>query len=319
MTITDQSNKVTLGGSVTLSTSVAVRDPETGQLTLADDPGLQLLVTAPNGLETVWSIGPDRIVRDGTGGYHAEYMPDQIGIWRWRWLGDNLAQGASEGTFTVESIYEGAVTDIRDLRVLVPACRRAIDGPQATTPDAPSTTLNDTEVLGLLADATAELILNTASADGSISNAFGNQLVVVSRDPYYMAPDAWATSQSRSTAEDAAILSQAALNHYFWLLRGMKLSETMKNEAVEWTYTILSPNLVINWMNYLIANRDKAIAALQSINVVMDTYVSLVAERDRLSAAWLEPWVTEIGAPVPYVGGGGSGPLEYDYRFNTWG
>lgn len=213
----------------------------------------------------------------------------------------------------------GPVTDLRDLRVLIPACRRAIDGPTATASGSVSATLDDGEVLALVADATAELILNTASLDGTDQNAFGNQLVVVQRDSLYMAPIAWRTDQPRSTAQDAAILSQAALNHYFWLLKGMKLTETMKNEAVEWSYTILSPNVLLAWINYLIANRDKAIAALQSINVVMDTYISLVAERDRLSAAWLEPWVTEVGAPVPYVGGGGSGPLEYDYRFNTWG
>lgn len=211
------------------------------------------------------------------------------------------------------------VSDIRDLRVLIPACRRAIDGPTATASGSVSATLDDQGALSLLADATAELILNTASMDGTDQNAFGNQLIVVERDPLYMAPVAWMTDVPRSTAQDAAILSQAALDHYFWFLKGMKTSETMKNEAVEWTYTILSPNVLLAWINYLIGNRDKAISALQSINVVLDTYVSLVAERDRLSAAWLEPWVAEIGAPVPYVGGGGSGPLEYDYRFNTWG
>lgn len=213
----------------------------------------------------------------------------------------------------------GAVTDLRDLRVLIPACRRAIDGPTALASGSVSVTLDDQEVLALVADATAELILNTASRDGSVMNAFGNQLVVAQRDPFYLAPIAWMTDQPRSTAQDAAILSQAALNHYFWMLKGMKTSETMKNEAVEWTYTILSPAVLLAWIQYLIGNRDKAIAALQSINVVMDVYISLVAERDRLSATWLEPWVTEIGAPVPYVGGGGQGPLEYDYRFNTWG
>lgn len=210
------------------------------------------------------------------------------------------------------------VTDVRDLRVLIPACRRAIDGPTATSSAAVSATLADDEVLGLLADATGELILHTASADGGANNAFGNALVVTARDPLYMAPSSWATENPRSTAQDAAILSQAALNHYFWLVKLTKVSESIKDEAQQWDWTI-SANVVATWMKYLIDNRDKAIAALQSINVVMDVYVSLVAERDRLAAAWLEPYVTEIGAPVPYAGGGGSGPLEYDYRFNTWG
>lgn len=188
----------------------------------------------------------------------------------------------------------------------------------ATGSASVAATLADAEVVALLADATGDLILNTASQDGSDLNAFGNQLIATARDPFYLAPVAWATDKPRSTAQDAAILSQAALDHYFWLIKLMKVSETIKNEAQEWSYT-LSASVIGAWMQYLIENRNKAIAALQTINVVMDTYISLVAERDRLSAAWLEPWVTEIGAPVPYAGGGGSGPLEYDYRFNTWG
>lgn len=188
----------------------------------------------------------------------------------------------------------------------------------ATGSASVAATLSDQEVLNSIADATAELILNTASRDGSDLNAFGNQLVVTARDPLYMAPVAWSTDSPRSTAQDASILSQAALDHYFWMIKGLKVSETIKNESQEWTYS-LSANVIAAYMAYLRDNRDKAIAALQTINVVMDTYISLVAERDRLSAAWLEPWVTEIGAPVPYAGGGGSGPLEYDFRFNTWG
>lgn len=205
------------------------------------------------------------------------------------------------------------VTDVRDLRVLIPACRRAIDGPTATGSASVAATLSDQEVVNLVADATADLILFTQG-----NEAFGYQLVATARDPFYKAPTAWATDTERVPAADAAILSQAALNHYFWLIRLMKVSETQKNEAVEWSYS-LSANVVAAWIKYLIDNRDKAISALQVMHAPMDVYISMVAERDRLAAAWLEPWVTEIGAPVPYVGGGGSGPLEYDYRFNTWG
>lgn len=205
------------------------------------------------------------------------------------------------------------VTDQRDLRVLIPACRRAIDGPTATASGSVSATLNDQEVVNLVADATAELILYTHG-----NEAFGYQLEVTARDPHYLAPVSWQTDKVRVPAADAAILSQAALDHYFWLIKMLKVSEVMKNEAVSWEYN-LSANVIAAWVKYLIDNRDKAITALQSINVPLDVYLSFVAERDRMAAAWLEPWVTEIGAPVPYAGGGGSGPLEYDYRFNTWG
>jgi hypothetical protein len=318
MTVATELPQVTLGGAITLSNTVEIRDPVTGALVLTDDAGLVLSLTAPDGTLTTWTEVPSEIIHDGTGKYHAVFIPDQVGIWSYRWVGDSAAEGASEGHFQVVSIFVGAVTDLRDLRVLIPACRRAIDGPQASASDAPSTTLNDSEVLGLVADATAELILNTASADGGDLNAFGNQLLVSSRDPFYMAPNGWMTDKPRSTAQDAAILSQAALNHYFQLIRLLKVSETMKNEGVEWQYSI-SPSVLSAWLQYLIANRDKAIAALQSINVVMDVYVSLVAERDKMAAAWLEPWAPEIGAPVPYAGGGGSGPLDFDVRFYTFG
>lgn len=308
--------RITLGEEAILYTTVASVDPQSGVATLVDDSSLALTLLSPDGTET--PVDAASIVHDGTGEYHAAYLPATLGTWRYRWSSDQTIQSASEGSFEVVSLYEGRVSDIRDLRVLVPACRRAIDGPAASAPDSPSTTLADEQVLALVADATAELILNTASADGTMLNAFGNQLVVVERDPFYMAPVAWRTEQERTTAQDAAILSQAALNHYFTLVRTLKVSESLKNEAVDWTYT-LSANVIAGWMQYLIDNRNKAVAALQSINVVLDVYVSMVAERDRIAAAWLEPYVSEIGAPVPYVGGGGSGPLEYDYRFNTWG
>jgi hypothetical protein len=296
---------LTLGDEITLYTTVTIG----GQP--IDDPGLQLLVLRPDGATDSFTAG--QLIHPALGSYGLDYLPQGTGRYAWRWSGDAGAQAAAEGTFEVASIFEGQVTDIRDLRVLIPACRRAIDGPAATAPDAPAATLSDRAVLALIADATAELILYTQG-----NAAFGYQLVPTARDPYYMAPVAWATDTQRVPAADAAILSQAALDHYFWAIKLMKVTEGMKNEAVEWSYS-LSANVIAAWVQYLIANRDKAIAALQVINAPLDAYVSLVAERDRLSAAWLEPWVTEIGAPVPYVGGGGSGPLEYDYRFSTWG
>jgi hypothetical protein len=274
---------------------------------LVDPTTISFSITDPTGAEATPTPA-----HDGLGHYHVNVTMSATGTWRYRWITTGIV-APFEGTLEVESIYEGAVTDLRDLRVLVPACRRAIDGPMATSPDAPSTTLDDRAVLALLADSTASMILN------SVGNAaFGYQLLPTARDPFYKAPVAWATDTERSPAADAAILSQAALDHYFWLIRILKVSETMKNEAQEWTYAI-SANVISAWVKYLIDNRDRAIASLQVINAPLDVYISLVAERDRLAASWLEPWVAEVGAPVPYVGGGGSGPLEYDYRFNTWG
>lgn len=302
-TTTPSSNIVTLGNMITLSNEITVGGVDT------DDSGLTLVIFRPDGGQDSFNVS--QLNHDGQGLYHRDYLPDVLGTYRWRWVGDESAQGASEGSFDCVSIVESAVTDVRDLRVLIPACRRAIDGPMATSPNAPATTLSDVEVLGLVADATAELILYTR-------DTFGLTLNVDGRDTFYMAPNAWSTDQERSTAHDAAILSQAALDHYFYVVKTLKVAEGIKNEAQEWTYN-LSANVIGAWIQYLIANRDKAIEALETTQLPPDTYFSLVAERDRMAAAWLEPWVAEIGAPVPYVGGGGSGPLEYDYRFNTWG
>lgn len=283
--------------------------------TLRDESGapvdpsvVTLLVTDPSGTQTLYNA-PNHV---GTGIFTQDVTLDSKGIWRYRWETEGVVD-ATEGTLDVGTIFGDPVTDARDLRVLIPACRRAIDGPQAVASDSPAATLDDQQVLGLLADATAELILQTHG-----NEAFGYQLMATRRDPFYMAPVAWATDRPRAPAADAAILSQAALDHYFWLIKLLKVTQTIKNEAVSWDYS-LSANVIAAWVQYLIANRDKAVQSLISINAPMDAYISLVAERDRLSAAWLEPWVTEVGAPVPYAGGGGSGPLEYDYRFGTWG
>jgi hypothetical protein len=229
------------------------------------------------------------------------------------------------GPETVPSGLDGIVTDPslpvndqRDLRVLIPACRRAIDGPMAMSSGSVAATLTDPEVLGLVADATAELILYTHGHE-----TMGFQLIPIARDPFYLAPIAWATDLYRPPAADAAILSQAALNYYFQTIKTLKVSETIKNEAVDWEYS-LSANVISAYMQYLIGNRDKAIASMQSINVPLDGYVSLVANRDLMAARWLEPWVVEVGAPVPYSGLGGMGAMaggiwDSDFRFDSFG
>jgi hypothetical protein len=208
---------------------------------------------------------------------------------------------------------DNSVTDIRDLRVLIPPCRRAIDGPTAMASGSLSATLSDDEVTALVADATGELILMTHG-----ESSFGYQLIPTARDPFYMAPVAWMTDLPRIPAADAAILSQAALNFYFQEIRNLKISETIKNEAVDWEYS-RSANVIAAWLQYLISNRDKAVLALQTINVPMDTWVSTVAERDYLAAVILEPYVSEVGAPVPYVGIGSAGGFDCDFRFGTYG
>jgi hypothetical protein len=208
---------------------------------------------------------------------------------------------------------EGAVTDLRDLRVLIPETRRAIDGPTATSSAAVSASLTDVEVLGLIADATAEVILMTGG-----STTFGYQLVVVERDPFYMAPIGWMTDKARDPNADVVIRAQAAINFYFQKVRDQKMKEDISDEGQSWSWEF-SASLVRDQMQYLIGVRAQAIEMLSRLNAPLDSWVSLVANRDKMAAVYLEPYVEEIGAPVPYVGIGAGTGGDYDYRFGTIG
>lgn len=206
-----------------------------------------------------------------------------------------------------------AVTDLRDLRVLIPETRRAIDGPTATSSAAVTASLNDVEILGLIADATAEVILMTGG-DAS----FGYKLEVVERDALYLAPIAWRTDRERNSYADTVIRAQAAINFYFQKVSVLKTREEISDEGQTWSYEF-SASLVRDQMKYLIDVRQQAITMLAAINAPLDSWVSLVAERDKMAALYLEPYVEEIGAPVPYSGMLGAGEGGFDYRFGTLG
>jgi hypothetical protein len=205
------------------------------------------------------------------------------------------------------------VTDVRDLRVLIPETRRAIDGPTATSSAAVSATLKDEEVLGLIADATAEVILMTGG-----STTFGYQLVVVERDPFYMAPSEWMTDTPRDPNADVVIRAQAAINFFFQKVQNLKVQEEISDEGQTWSYEF-SASLVRDQMKYLIEVRAQAIEMLSRLHAPLDSWVSLVAERDKMAAVYLEPYVQEVGAPVPYMGIGAGTGGDYDYRFGTFG
>jgi hypothetical protein len=208
---------------------------------------------------------------------------------------------------------EGAVTDLRDLRVLIPETRRAIDGPTATSSAAVSASLTDAEVLGLVADATSEAILMTGG-----SSQFGYQLVVVERDEFYKAPIAWRTDKERDPYADVVIRAQAAINFFFQKVQNLKVSEEISDEGQTWRYDF-SASLVRDQMRFLIETRDRALAMLGALNAPLDSWVSLVAERDLIAARYLEPYVEEVGAMVPYAGLGGADSGALDYRFGTIG
>jgi hypothetical protein len=181
------------------------------------------------------------------------------------------------------------VTDLRDLRVLIPSTRRAIDGPTALASGSISTTLNDEEVLGLIADAASNVILQTGGAD-----VFGYMLVPTSRDPFYLAINGWATDQARSSDADVVIRCQAALDFFFNRAIAMKTAETIKDEGQEWTWEI-SASMLRDQLKLLQQTRDAALEKLAARAVPLDAYYSFVAERDPLAALAVEPYATLAG------------------------
>jgi hypothetical protein len=113
------------------------------------------------------------------------------------------------------------------------------------------------------------------------------------------------------------IRAQAAINFFFQKVQNLKVSEEISDEGQTWRYDF-SASLVRDQMRFLIETRDRALQMLGAMNAPLDSWVSLVANRDKMAAVYLEPYVEEIGAPVPYVGMGGDiGGI--DYRFGTIG
>src|SRR5436305_43145 len=193
---------------------------------------------SPGGVETVMTAVGDGslIVNPAVGLYHAVFTPTEIGVYSWRWLGDNVAQGAAEGTFEVWSIYVAPDTppDLTDLRVLVPRAIRACEGPYG--PPEGRAPLTEDVVYPMVADACGEIILVAGTL-------FGHALNVTKRDPIVGYPTEWATDTALTEWESAAIICQLGLDYWRFLFRDMKTSQTIKNEGTEWAYT-LSANAI---------------------------------------------------------------------------
>lgn len=182
----------------------------------------------------------------------------------------------------------GAVSDRRDVRVLIPRVRRAVDGPTAESPAAVSATLTDNQIKDLIADAVADVILYTGGL-------FGKALNVTARDEFYQAPTEYQTSEELSLNEVAVITTQTALTYHFNRLRDMKVSERIANEAQEWEYSI-SANTLRDYLKALQDARDKALDSLKANNAALDSYESFLAVRDAGTSLAIEPWVEAVSA-----------------------
>lgn len=179
------------------------------------------------------------------------------------------------------------VTDPTDVRVLIPRVRRAVDGPEAVGSGSVSATLDDDQVKNIIADAIADVILYT-------NGVFGTTLEVTARDAYYTAPTEYKTGRELTLTEGAVIAAQAALNFHFYTLRELKVSETITNEAEEWSYS-LSATMLKDLLKALQDARDRALDALRDGNPNLDSYISFIAVRDAATSLAIEPWVQGSG------------------------
>lgn len=172
------------------------------------------------------------------------------------------------------------VVDLTDLMVFVPWARRACEGPYGPPGGKPA--LMDSQIYGMLADACADVILFTGSL-------FNHKLVVAARDPIGGYPTEWHTDVVLDQWEGALIITQVALNYFFFLFRDLKTSLSIKNEGTEYSYT-LSANVLRDYLGSLKDQRDLAIAGLQKHYPVIDRFASNIRVRDQATVVALEWW-----------------------------
>lgn len=179
---------------------------------------------------------------------------------------------------------------------MVPRVRRAIEGAGRTA------VLADDAIKDIIADSLASLILYT-------SGVFGKQLLVTAYDNATNAPSEYSTSASLSLPEQTAVAAQAALDYFFFEWQMLKTSETIADEAQNWSYEI-SPSLMKSQLELLIATRDKALQAISDRGVGLDSYTSFLEARDQQTSRLVETW--------RHFDTGGYA-LTQDYRFGVIG
>src|SRR3954452_10199303 len=117
-----------------------------------------------------------------------------------------------------------------DVKTLVPRTRRAIDGAAADTQESPSASLNDAQVMALVADAAADIIFYS-------QGRWGHTLAGADPDDYG-APTTWAIDPDLALEEQTVVVAQAALNHFFHLFKTIKVQEEIADESRRWSYSL---------------------------------------------------------------------------------
>lgn len=190
------------------------------------------------------------------------------------------------------------VTDLRDTRVLIPRVRRGLEGALGTGSAAASASqFTDDQANALIADAIADCILHTGGL-------FGHNLVVTEREAEgYLSPIAWIVDPEMTEDEISIIVAQAQLNYFFFTLKDLKVSESINDEATEWSYS-LSANALTEYLKHLRKTRDEALERVKDAAAPVEAWESFLAVRDSWTASMIEPW----------TGGFGGGGQQLDPR-----
>lgn len=187
-----------------------------------------------------------------------------------------------------------------DISEIVPRVQRAVEGVHTDNWE-----LSFGEAYIVTADACSDILLYSGSV-------FGSKLIVTARDGTTNAPTNFGTMNQLEPDEMAVIAAQAALSYFYHRFKDQKVSETIADEASNWSYS-LSPALLVAQLKLLQDTRDKALEAVEARNGGMDSYVSFLAVRDVSVSRFIEPWVW--GHPEGY--GLGAGGLEGDLGFDA--
>lgn len=172
----------------------------------------------------------------------------------------------------------------QDIAEIVPRVRRALEGPIPVNP-----ALTDESVQAVAADAVADLILLT-------NGKWPHQLVVTHRDGNDW-PDEWEVDPGLSPQEESLVAFQAAISNVGVVLRDMKVSERIKNEAQEWEWS-KSASGIRDWLKALIDQRNLALNTVAATYPVMARVASILYARDPQAAALVERFVPEAGGAV---------------------
>jgi len=169
-----------------------------------------------------------------------------------------------------------APLDNRDVRIMIPQVRRALDPGVASASAASS--YSDAMIAAITADATSELLM----LGGPISFPF--TLSIASADMITGYPTGWFIDPEPPLEIQALISLQAALGQVFNELRGLVTTEKIVNEGGTWEYT-KSVQILRDKVGLLIAQRDTALKNAIRVVPALDSISDLVAFRAPTIAA----------------------------------